>query len=110
MNRFAEFELQLSFQVGFGVLCRASANHQQETGPLEAEWAGIEARQPPVSVFLQKARRIDDIVMIIDAGEEILHERIWPTDSVLAFAEPHPRGKYLPVVVRGGRTCRARSS
>lgn len=73
IDRLAELHFQLSLQARVCILSRASAYHEQEAGPLQTKWLGGEAGHPPLAIFLQKGRRVNNIVMIINAGEEVLH-------------------------------------
>lgn len=62
---------KLLLQVLGDVLGGAGADLQEETGPLEAEGPAGGAVIPPVVVFLEEGVGVDDVVVVVDVGNEV---------------------------------------
>lgn len=77
LRRLAQIVLELAAQLDVGVLGGTGANHEEKTSPLKAEGLGAGPRGPPIAVVVEEGGGVNDVVVVVDVVEEVLHERVW---------------------------------
>jgi|SRR5688572_19284898 hypothetical protein len=76
LHGFGKVFLEPSLKLNICVLARAGTDHDEQTSPLDAERLVCDSVFPPGLVLFEKIWGVDDVVMIVDIVEEVLHERV----------------------------------
>lgn len=77
LRRLAKVAFEHRLEFGIGILSGASADHQQETSPLNSKRSVIGPVVPPCQILLNETVRVYDVVVEVDIFDKVLHQSIY---------------------------------